>query len=69
MNANAERAERANQVILAYQHADGKDDTATVLIDLVADLMHFSDQQAIDWEIVVQRAMQHHAMEATEEDL
>lgn len=49
---NADRAERVFRVLLAYSqgaHYDPNDDlTETVVTDLLADLHHYCEEQAVD---------------------
>jgi hypothetical protein len=46
-SGNAERAERAFRALT--RHLDYEDDKATAVRDLLSDLRHFCDEQAIDY--------------------
>jgi hypothetical protein len=72
---NAERRQRAEIALTAYaaacefadpetfQLADGADSPEAYLIDLLADLMHWCDQQEFDFVDCFQSAEDHHDLE------
>jgi hypothetical protein len=64
---NEKRAERAEQALRTFEKAarpqELDDDPASVLTDLIADLHHWSDSVAVDWENAIELARRHHAAE------
>jgi hypothetical protein len=66
---NFQRAERAAKAFHDYatgDHADMFDLTSLVLADLLTDLMHFADRQALDFERCLQHARASHEEQAEE---
>lgn len=63
----AERVDRGQAVIDQYrEHYDEGEDDATVLSDLLADLMHFADFVNEDFDRALERGRQHHDWEVEE---
>lgn len=71
---NADRAEWARVAIAAFAaetHLDTsgelEHDLESVVCDLVADLMHFCDEESLDWKEIIRRAELHHSEEVEQE--
>ena len=56
---NAERAQRAEAALAAYQGRDAGDTLADNIVDLVTDLMHLAHHNGIMPFAAVQRAADH----------
>lgn len=72
---NADRAEWARVAIAAFAaetHLDTsgelEHDLESVVCDLVADLMHFCDEESLDWKEIIRRAELHHSEEVEQAD-
>jgi hypothetical protein len=66
---NEDRAGRALHALQAYakvKRCSYKDDTRTMLIDLIADLMHLAEQTGHDHEPILRVAADHYVAEASE---
>ena len=63
-NPNADRAERAYRLILIYRQWAGQDeDEETLIVDLLADLMHLADEGYGEWPYMLERATMHYEAE------
>lgn len=62
MSHNAASAEHAARTMLVYQQYTGSD-KEDALCDLLADLMHWADEQGFDFEYELERAHGHYAEE------
>jgi len=67
MTTNADRAQRAEMALAAYQGRDAGDTLADNIVDLVTDLMHLAHQNDIEPDYVAQRAADHYTEEVEEE--
>ena len=47
---NETRADRAFRAFQIYQHFENEEETETVITELINDLLHFSDQMAVDMD-------------------
>ena len=64
-----EKAKRANEIIHDYRDKYDKDeDSQTVLVDLLADLMHWAEAVGVDFDGALEWAAQHFTWEKEEED-
>jgi hypothetical protein len=64
---NEDRASRALHALQAYAEAKRcDDDTRTMIIDLIADLMHLAEQTGHDHEPILRVAADHYEIEASE---
>ena len=65
---NARRAEYMFRLMLIYRQwrSDDAEDDDTVVADLLADLMHYCDEYAVDWDNAIRRASLYHADELAE---
>lgn len=68
MTDNAVRAEKALAACRCFSRAGVKEDLATVITDLIADLMHLAKQEGIDPGGCVMRAEMHYDAEILEEE-
>ena len=71
MTTNELRAQRAWQATRRYhQECDDSDGDTTdeTITDLLADLMHFCDEQGIDFESCSRMATMHYEAEVNHED-
>lgn len=65
---NAIRAEKALAACRCFSQAGVKEDLATVITDLIANLMHLAKQEGIDPGGCVMRAEMHYDAEVLEEE-
>lgn len=64
---NEDRADRAMHALQAYaEEKKCDDDTRTMIIDLIADLMHLAEQIGHDHESILRMAADHYLAEASE---
>lgn len=64
---NEARAGRALHALQAYaEEKKCDDDTRTMIIDLIADLMHLAEQTGHDHESILRMAAGHYVIEASE---
>jgi hypothetical protein len=64
---NEGRAGRALHALQAYaEEKKCDDDTRTMIIDLIADLMHLAEQTGHDHEPILRMAADHYVIEASE---
>jgi hypothetical protein len=71
MPTNAERAAWALEACETFADATGlsvEDELPTVIGDLIANLLHFADQEDMCVESLLARAKMHYDAEITEED-
>lgn len=73
--SNADRAEWAGKAVHAFAFmthmdtsGDLEHDKPTVIGDLIADLIHYCDQEKIDFEDVLARGRDHYKEELAEEE-
>lgn len=64
---NMIRAELAREACHIFAPADAGDDLATVIADLIANLMHLAAQEDIDVDRCLERARMHYDAEILEE--
>lgn len=67
MTTNADRAQRAEPALAAYQGRDAGDTLADNIVDLVTDLMHLARLNDIEPDYVAQAAADHYTAEVEEE--
>lgn len=66
---NDDRSGRAADLLLIYsQRHDKGEDEETTFTDLLADLMHYADTYAIEWDGAVSRARMHYVAEVCEQE-
>ena len=72
MTTNEQRAERAWKAATRYQQAANGDSDGDIadetITDLLTDLMHFCDEQGIDFESCLRMANMHYEAEVAHED-
>jgi len=64
---NADRANRARNVMQFYIDAHGEDETEATLADILTDMMHLCDAEEVDWGDVLVTAENHHLDEVADE--
>jgi hypothetical protein len=64
---NAERAQRAEAALAAYQGRDAGDTLADNIVDLVTDLMHLAHANDIEPDYVMHASADHYTEEVEEE--
>jgi len=67
MSANAERAQRAEMALAAYQGRDAGDTLADNIVDLIVDLLHLARQNGIEPDYIIHMAQMHFDAEVEEE--
>lgn len=64
---NEQRSQRAHEAILTYDDVDTDEDPATVLTDLLSDLMHWCNRHDVDFDDVLRRSKDHYWAETQKE--
>ncbi len=66
-NRNRIRADRAGHALdHVYLDDDHDRDLETGIVDLLTDLMHLAQLEAVDWPAALTQATEHHQAEQTE---
>ena len=68
---NKDRAERADHILRLYAELEGseayEDDSAALLTDLLADLMHWAEEEELDFQDQLESAKGHYEAEVNGE--
>jgi hypothetical protein len=64
---NNDRADRAGRLITAYEPGSADLSDESVVGDLIADIMHFCDKWALDFQTALTSAHNHHDEEVSDE--
>jgi hypothetical protein len=67
MITNTDRAEYAAAACRAYEMEKGGDEIFTVIVDLIADLLHLASREGVDPERCVRLGVDHYERERLEE--